>query len=199
LNDNFCPFKKIIPSDTPVSLLPSNNTANFKRIVLNIHNPVLLRLLLCKEEKINSIDCPFPEHKNPEAVNIACNSQDELAHIYIRHEEIDSIARSCIIFFINSIYLFTHDGLLKLFKNTVNWLNIAEEKPYFYVILRYNENKAITNTDFNRRVLNIELRKIYKNYSNDEDICVFFPADKYTELLRIEHTDKSKKFDIKPR
>jgi len=200
LSDNTCPLKIVVPANPLVPLLPSPNTANFKRIEFYIRNPVLLRLLVCKEENKTQtpINCLYPDHKNSNAVNIVCNSPNKLAHIYLRHEKMDNVARSCVIFFIDTIYLFTPNGLLKLFTDTVNWLNIAHERPYFYVILRYNEQKTIANTEYNRKIINFELRKIYDGYSKDEDICIIIPANKQAELLRIDHTNGSKKFYIKP-
>jgi len=200
LSDNICPFKIVIPADPLVSFLPPpNKTANLKKIEFLIHNPVLLRLLACKEEKTTTNDCPYPIHKNPDAVNAACRTKDEIAHLYLRHEIIDNIARSCVVYFTDTTYLFTPDGLLELFKNTVKWLNIGHEKPYFYVILRYKEPKTAVNTEYNRKIVNRELRKIYKGYSLDEDICTVIPANKQADLLRIEHTNESKKFYIDPK
>jgi len=200
LSDNTCPFKIITRTDPPVPLLPSLNTANLNRIVFNIHNSVLLRLLVCKEEKEANpqIDCPYPDHKNSDAVNLACNHPNRLAHVYLRHEQIDNKARSCIIVFIEATYLFAPAGLLEVFKNTVNWLNIAHERPYFYVIPYYGKQQAAVHTAFNSKILNMELRKIFKGYSNDEDICIVIPADKRAEILNIDHTSGSKKFKISP-
>lgn len=200
MSDNTCPFKIITRTDPPVPLLPSSNTANLKRIVFNIHNSVLLRLLVCREENKTQIpnNCPYPEHKNSDAVNFACTSPNKLAHVYLRHEQMDDTARSCIIIFIEAMYLFTQDGLLKLFQDTVNWLNIAQEKPYFYVIPCYGKQQASVHTAFNSKILNMELRKVYKGYSNDEDICIVIPADIRAEILNIDHIGGSKKFKISP-
>jgi len=196
LSDGICPFKTVIPTDPVVSLLPSINTANLERIVFNIHNPVLLRLLACKEEKNTQhpTGCLYPEHKNSKAVKIACNLPGKLAHVYIRHEQINNTARSCIIVFIETMYLFDRDGLLDLFKNTVDWLDIANEKPYFYV-LRYGEPKNVLNTNYACKVLNIELRRNYSGYSNDEDVCTIVPIEKHSQTLRIDYV---KSFDIIP-
>lgn len=200
MSDDICPFKIVLPTEPLVPLqLSPNKTADFKKIEFYIHDPVLLRLLVCKEGKINLSDCLFPKHKNPDAAKFACNSQDELAHIYIRHEIMNNVARSCLILFIDTMYLFTPNGLLKLFADTVNWLNIAQEKPYFCVVLRYKEPKTTVNTEYNRRIVNRELRRIYKGYSHDEDICTVYPAAKTAELLRIDHIDTNKKFEIKPK
>jgi len=200
LSDNICPFKIVMPTDPPVSLIPSLNTANLERIVFNIHNPILLRLLVCKEEKhtLNSISCPplYDINKNSNAINISCNFPERLAHIYIRHEQINNIARSCVIIFIEAIYLFKREGLLNLFQNTVNWLNIAHERPYFFV-LRFGKHNL--NTNFTNRVLNVRLREIYSGYSKDEDICTIISVEKNAELLRIDHTGINKKFVINPK
>lgn len=196
MNDTTCPFKIVLPTDPPVSLLPSPNTANLDKIVFNIHDPFLLRLLLCKEEKISqhSTNCLYPNHKNPNAVNIACNFQGKLAHIYVRREQTNNTTRSCVIVFIETMYLFDKNGLLNLFNNTVSWLNIAHERPYFYVV-RYGEPKNSLNTNYNSKVINIALKKTYSGYSNDEDICMIIPVEKHSQSLRIDYT---KNFYIKP-
>ena len=38
-----------------VELLPSPNTANLQRIVCNVHEPILLRLLLLEKETVDKI------------------------------------------------------------------------------------------------------------------------------------------------
>jgi len=196
LSDITCPFKIVLPTDPIVSLLPSLNTANLDKIVLNIHDSFLLRLLLCKEEKNaqHITNCPYPKHKNSNAVNIACNSPIKLAHVYLRHEQINNTTRSCVIVFIETMYLFDRDGLLNLYKNTVNWLNIANEKPYLY-ILRYGIPRSSLNTNTTCKVLNIEIKKIYRDYSNDEDICKIIPVEKHSKSLRIDYV---KNFNIIP-
>jgi hypothetical protein len=188
LSDNTCPFKIVLPNDPPVSLIPSINTANLDKIVFNIHVPFLLRLLLCKEEKNTQPlnNCPYPKHINSNAVNIACNFPNKLAHVYLRHEQINNAERSCIIVFIETMYLFDRNGLLSLFNNTVNWLNIANEKPYFYIV-RYGEPKNSVNTNFTSKVINIELKRTYSGYSNDEDICIIIPVEKHSQSLRIDY------------
>jgi len=199
---DICPYKVVSPTISRVPLkLPPNNTKNFKIIEFNIQNPVLLRLLVCKEDKINPADCPYPEHKNPDAVKIVCNSPDKLAHLYIRNEEINDVTRSCLFLFTDTteaIYFFSPDGLLQLYKNTVSLLDIAQEKPFFHIILRYSNSKFPVNTAHNINIINRELKRIYNDH-NDENICFFYPAGKYAELLRIDHTDNSNKFSIKPK
>jgi hypothetical protein len=198
LNDNTCPYKIVKRANPLVPLLHSLKTANLERIEFNIHNPVLLRLIVCKEEKI-STDCPYPDHENSNAFNVLCNYDNfKLAHIYVRHEQIDNIARSCVIVFTKTMYLFDKNELLNLLQNTVNWLDIAQERPYFFII-RYGEPQTTVSTANTNRVLNIELRRIFSGYSKDEDICVIIPVEKQAKLLRIDHTNESKKFRIEPK
>jgi hypothetical protein len=198
LNDNTCPFKIVKPAEPPITLLQSLNTANLKKIVFNIHSPVLLRLLVCKKEKNTqrSTNCLYLDHKNSNAVNIACNSQDELAHIYLRNEQTDDAVQSCVISFIEATDLFTPNGLLKLYKNTLNWLNIANERPYYYAVMRYGKPQASVYTDYANKILNREIKKMYNNYPKDENICIIIQAEKQSKYLRIDY--KSKKFYIKP-
>jgi hypothetical protein len=197
LSDNTCPLKIVKPTDPPIPLLQSLNTANLKKIVFNIHNPVLLRLLVCKKEKNtqHSTNCLYPDHKNSNAVNIACNSQDELAHIYIRNEQTDDAVQSCLISFIEATDLFTTNGLLELFKNTLKWLNITDEKPCFYAIMRYGKPQASVHTNYAHKILNREMKKMYNDHPKGEDICIIVPAEKHSEFLRIDYANK---FYIKP-
>ena len=70
LADIICPKRIVRASDQQqddkpavVSLLPYENTVNLRDIVCNSHEPVLLRLLVCKElkEKENQDRCPFTD------------------------------------------------------------------------------------------------------------------------------------------
>jgi hypothetical protein len=188
---DICPFKIAVPTDPPVPLLPSPNTANIQRIVFNGHNPVLLRMLACQEANSthNSSGCPYPDHKSPVANKLACNSPDKFSHLYIRHEQMDDTARSCVIVFIENTYFFDKDGLLQLFQNTVSWLGIAQEKPYFY-IARYGKSHTTGDTGYNSKVLNMALKRIYKDYPDGEDICIIIPVGQRAQILSINHNRK---------
>lgn len=178
-------------------LISSFNTANLKSIVWDVHSPLLLRLLHCKEEKSknNQNKCPFTdppytEHINKEATKKACiDSKNKLAQIYFRHEQFDIKARSCVVAFIESYNLHKIDLLLDLFYNTVEWLNIAKECPYFYIVhfdLPLFGNELIR---INKK-LDENLKQKYTGYLKDEKISFITNANKYSEFLKIICTTK---------
>jgi len=199
---DICPEKiiKASPPSEVISLLPSSNTANLKRIVFDVRDPVLMRLLVCKEEKSkNGTDsCPYLEHENNGAVKKACGDPErKLANVYLRHEELNKTARSCVIAFIEGKYLSKTNELMDILKTTVDWLNIAKENPYFYII-RYGQpaiNLTITQT---RETLTKKMKEIYKGYSDDEDTCIVLSCLPDSESLMIDHLkDHNKKFLVK--
>lgn len=175
-----------------IALISSSNVANLKNIVYNAHLPLLLRLLVCRKENNvnNSGNCPYPEHKNTESDKKSCtDSIDELAHLYIRHEQIDKKARSCVLAFIEGKYLNNTDVLLQLFKNTVHWLQIVREKPYYY-ILHYGQPVFGVNSSHAINNLDKEIKKVFKEYAKDEDVCLGIPVSRRAESLQINHTNK---------
>jgi hypothetical protein len=172
-----------------ICLLPSSNTANIQRIICNVHEPVLLRLLVCKVER-KTDDCPYPEHRNREAVKEACrDSEKKLAQIYLRHEKFDKIARSCVVVFVEGRYLRQTDELLEIFRNTVEWLNIADERPFFHV-LRYGQPQDNLTTKNVGKTLNRKLRELFEGYSKDEDNCIMVSVEKGAEPLILNHARK---------
>lgn len=172
-----------------ILLSGSSNTANLERIVFNVHEPVLLRLLVCKEEKAHPDICSFPEHENTYAVKFACkNSEVSLAQIYMRHEQINLKARSCVLIFIDGKYLQDTEKIIKIYENTVNWLNIADEKPFLYV-LRFGDSIGLT-TKFIGIDINKKLKNIYRDYTDTEDICIMVSVARRAKPLVVNCTSK---------
>ena len=156
-----------------IKLLDSLNTANIERIVSYVGEPLLLRLLVCKEEKKRqrANNCPYPEHENNDATKKACaNPENKLAHIYVRDEKTDKISRSCVVAFIEGLYLSKTDELLEIFKNTVEWLSIAQESPYFYIV-RYGNPVVQTTINDSRTYLNKKIKEKFDGYLKNEDTC----------------------------
>jgi hypothetical protein len=58
-----------------------------------------------------------------------------------------------------------------IFIETINWLDIASEKPFLHV-LRYGEPQIGLITKQAGIELNKKIRGIYKEYSDAEDICI---------------------------
>jgi len=203
LADIICPKSIIRASDQQqddnpavVPLLPYENTANLKGIICNSHEPVLLRLLVCKElkEKDNQNKCPFANppyesHLNIEAAKQLCNEPIDktFTQIYFRHEKTDKKARSCIVAFIEGDTLHRTDVLLEMFKNTVEWLQIAEEKPFYHVVF-YGDPLFGNEHIKAEKELDEKMRETYSQYSKDEDICFMIFANKKSEVLRLYYT-----------
>lgn len=156
-----------------ISLTPFSNTAMFKTIQFNTSEPVLLRLLMCRDENPtkNPDDCPCPDHKNRTATKMACrDSRNKLAQIYVRQERIAAQTRSCIIVFIERQYLTRIDELSKLLLSTVDWLGIAQERPYFYIFGYGSSGYGLTH-DNTHIVLNKKIKGDIAGYSDSEEVC----------------------------
>jgi hypothetical protein len=179
-------------SPSTVELLVTTNVANLRRIVSNVLEPVLLRLLVCREEKPaeKPYDCPYPEHKNSEAVRLACNETTvKLAQIYLRHDKINLRARSCVVVFIEGRQLSNTNDLLERLQNSVKWLDIADEKPYFYVF-HYGDPVCQNTTNDSCKRIAARMREVFPGYSQDEDICIPVSVRRDSESLIVKHTTK---------
>ena len=201
MSDDVCPKIIIRASDqeskekaSTAPLFPSNNTINLKNIICNSHEPVLLRLLSCKEEIINTKQCPFSEptysvHKNILATKKTCETENDLAQIYFRHEKINLKARSGIIIFIEGNKLHHIDMLISRFINTIEWLNISNENPYLFLIIHGDPIAEVAFVK-NQRFLEERIKKKYSGYSEDEDICFLTRTVKNAEVLLLNYTTK---------
>jgi len=203
LADFICPRTIVWASDQQhydntavVPLPPYNKTANLKRIICNSHEPVLLRLLVCKElkEENNQNKCPFvvppyTDHKNTESNKQLCNETKDrtFTQIYFRHEKVDIKTHSYVVTFIEGDTLKKTNVLLERFKNTVEWLQIAEEKPIYYVVL-YGDPQFKKDYITVGNELDEEMRKLYSQYSKDEEICFIISANKKAEVLRLYYS-----------
>ena len=175
-----------------IQFLESSNTANLKRIICNVPEPILLRLLVCKDEKNTEYmeECPYPEHINTDATKKVCSDSDKkLAQIYIRHENYNNIARSCIIAFIEGKYIRETDKLLEIYQNTISWLDIAQEKPYFYV-LSYGEPLFGLTTNDAKKNINIKIKEKFNEYQKGDEICNIVPVERKAEPLTINCGNK---------
>jgi len=158
-----------------------------------VHDPILLRLLVCKNtgNAGSTGACPYPAHANKNATKKAClNSKADLAQIYFRHVNLKK-ARSCIVTFVEGITIDNTTMLYKIYQDTVNWLKIATERPYFFVVV-YGD--PMFYNDFTEAY--IELEKKMKNLSGKEDLffVVQYPEHKAKDLL-VNHT--TTKFTIR--
>jgi hypothetical protein len=167
----------------------SPNVANLKRIVCNAHEPVLLRVLVCKDEKAAGVSgiCPYPDHKNSGAVRLSCDDcKNVLAQIYLRLEQPDRsrALRSCIIAFVEGTYLSKTDDLVARLQHSVEWLDIKRERPLFYIFC-YGEPlvKNTANNAFGR--IDDRIREIFDFYPEGEDTCVLSQVRRDSEALII--------------
>jgi hypothetical protein len=173
-----------------IELLPTENIANLEKIECNVLEPVLLRLLVCKDEKSVEFSdiCPYPKHKNQDAVKLVCdNSGLRLAQIYIRLEREKSKSRSCLILFVEGQYLAKTDELIERMKNSVSWLDIEDEKPYFYIFHYGQPVFNITASNSCRRI-NARIKELFTGYSQDEDICIAESVRRGSKSLIVNHT-----------
>jgi hypothetical protein len=92
-----------------------------------------------------------------------------------------------------SMFLREIDRIVQIFQNTVNWLNIADEKPFLHV-LRYGEPQIGLTTKHVGIELNEKIRRIFASYSDSEDICIMVPVRRGTKPLIINSTNS--KFSI---
>jgi hypothetical protein len=177
-------------SPSIVELLPSPTTANLSKIECNVPEAVLLRLLTCKDENQTKMpeECPYPEHKNIGAEKLACNLHDiKLAQVYIKKEKSTGKSRSCLIVFIEGQYLNKKiNELLERLKNSVAWLDIEKEKPYFYIFYFGQPVFLLTANDSCRRI-NRRIKELFLGYSQDEDVCIMAPVQRNSSSLIINH------------
>jgi hypothetical protein len=174
-------------SPSIAGLLDSPNTANLKRIVCNVLEPVLLRLLVCKDEKsAGTPDTrPYPEHKKLRAVKSACDeTRVKLAQMYIRHDKIKPKARSCLIVFIKGCYLSETDELLEMLQNSVTWLDVAQEKPYFYIFCYGLPMFQNAFGDLCKKI-DRRLKEVFPGYSQEENVCIPAQVSRDSEVLFI--------------
>lgn len=177
-----CPEKIINAGVIP--LIPYHNIASLNNIVFNVNDTILLRLLACKDAKGQNGLCSYSDHINPNANKNACQISDiELAQIYFRHTIINNKAGSCIVIFIDGYNLLQTDMIFSIYQNTVNWLNIANEKP-FLVVVYHGDPKFYNDISEARRMLDQKLKPM-SNYKNPCDITY---ASEEAESLIITHT-----------
>jgi hypothetical protein len=175
-----------------IELLPSKNVANLEKIVCNVLESVLLRLLVCKDEKSGKTpeDCPYPEHKNCEADKLVCNnSEAKLAQIYIRHDKVNAQSRSCVIVFVEAQYLSKTEELLERLQNSISWLDIENERPYFY-IFHYGPPACQLTANNSCKRINAKMKELFTGYSQDEDICIAVSVQRGSKSLIVNHRTK---------
>jgi hypothetical protein len=178
-------------SSSTVPLVPSHNVANLRRIVCNALEPVVLRMLVCKDERVvEEIDaCSYPDHRNNEATKLACNDcKNELAQIYIRLERVND-SRSCVIAFVEGQYLSQIDDLLARLQYSVLWLDIKRERPYFYIFY-YGQPMAQLATNNSSKHINDRIKEIFDFYPKEEETCIVAPVGRHSESLIINHRKK---------
>jgi len=173
-----------------IPLLPLSNMANLKTIVCNIHGPVLLRLLACWNANTakNPGNCPYPDHKNNNAIKIlCCHSPIKLAQVYFRHEQITAGARSCVIVFIEGFYLKKTNYVFNLLLSTVQWLGIAAERPYFYIFSYGPPQFGLTHND-TRIALDEKIKGGIAGYSENEAVCFVKGVSRTAQHLILNYT-----------
>jgi hypothetical protein len=181
--------KEFSPSAVP--LISSSNVANLKRIVCNVHESVLLRLLVCKDERVvgETDVCPYQAHKNDEATRLVCNDcENVLAQIYIRLEQShgNRTLRSCIVSFVEGQYLIRTDDLLQRLQSSVIWLGIERERPLFYIFY-YGQPMVQLIANNSCKTINDRIKRAFGFYTQEEDVCVVAPVGRYSESLIINH------------
>lgn len=205
-----CPKKTIraIPPKAgpgTIDISTHNNRFRVNEIEYKTDKAVLFRLLLCREEKImrdplkhpDVDNCSFPEHYNPYVDIVtgqyACrNPKDNIAHIYYRHETLQNGEQSCIVAFVKKLEGAV-DIIAQQFINTVNWLKIINEKPYYRLIYILN-----AHIDLNSRYIKREIQTIIRNAlpSLTQEICEIVELEKGHKKLVIDFDDNQ--FIIEP-
>ena len=199
---DICP-EIIIKEDTPrkddtglrvIPLLSSSNTTNLKRIVFDVRDPFFLRLLVCKEAipKAGPDNCPYQEHKKNEAAKRVCiDLEKKLAHVYVRRHQANDETRSFVIAFIEGRNLSKINEISAILENTVDWLDIAKERPFFYVI-RYGQSASSLVTNQACADISERIKEIYKGYPDDENPCIVLQTLHDSKSLIIDHIKKTK-------
>jgi len=202
--NEICPEKKIraIPSQPvagTINITVPNGKFRINEIEYKTVRPVLFRLLLCREEKIRlklptnpqKSACPFPEQYNLEAdidkSQYACREpRNDIAHVYYRHEELQESEQSCIVVFINN----KSEKIVNIaqrFINTVNWLQIKSERPYFRIVYIYNTPLIDINSVLIKNRIQDEIRKVLPSFK--QEICKIVEFRKEHKKLKIDFND----------
>lgn len=206
-----CPEKTIRaippkPEAGTINIASSNNRFRINEIEYKTEKSVLFRLLLCREEKImrglpshpEECNCPFQGHYN-HYVDImtsqyACREpRNDIAHIYYRHESPQKGEQSCIVAFINK-KSDKYDNIAQRFINTINWLQIINEKPYFRLIYIFNTPSIDIDSINIKREIQDEIRKALPSLK--QEICRIVEFGKDKKKLVIDFDDT--KFIIEP-
>jgi hypothetical protein len=195
-----------------VDISSSYEVYSIKNIIFKTPYPVLLRLLLCREEKIRlkkdtatiEENCPFinqfNSNINNEPIEYACSEKYKkykMAHIYFRHETPEEGEGSCIFAFISNR---SEDPakIADLLIKTAEWLEVLEEKLYFH--LKYiNPGNSLHKNDKKRKIYKIleatniifKSKKIIKQGTckfvednNGDNLMIEFVKEKITEIGR---------------
>jgi len=209
--DKICPENKIRaistqPAAGTINITVPNGKFRINEIEYQTEKSVLFRLLLCREEKIRlklptnpqESNCPFREQYNLgvkiEKSQYACREpKDDIAHIYYRHEELQDGEQSCIVTFINMNEFDQYADIAKRFINTVGWLQIIHEKPYYRLIYILNAHIDLNSSYIKREIQN-EIRKTLPSLK--QEICEIVEFEKGHKKLVIDF--ENKQFIIDP-
>jgi hypothetical protein len=199
---DFCPERIIRAASggseggSSIPLIVSPVTANLKRVICNVQEPVLLRLLACVAEKHKNPAgvCLYPEHRNRDAHQAACNTtENKLAQIYTKPAERNTRSRSYFITFIEGQYLSKTDAVLETLHNSVKFLGVQNETPYFYIFY-YGQRPVLLTANTSRKLIDNKLKDTFGGYLPDEDACIIAPVGRTAQVLFI---NPAKRFSFK--
>jgi hypothetical protein len=152
---------------SPVPL--TANSANLKNLACNSGVTVPVRLLAIEESMPCAEVCGYnsPHYNGKECIF----SHDQFAHLYLGTEISNASIQHYIIAFVENTKIGEHQKLIDILCRTVNWLNIQNERPYFYIYY-YGKEPAFGDSFDDARInLTRMLRSCLGNYEEDDKFC----------------------------
>ena len=152
---------------SPVPLI--SNSAHLQNLSCNSGVTVPVRLLAIEE----SVPCAEAcEYNSPHYNGTVCIfSHDQFAHLYLGTEINNASIQYYIIAFVENTKIGEYQELIDILCRTVSWLNLGNERPYFYIYYYGKQPAFGDNFDDARNNITRKLRSCLNNYEEDEKFC----------------------------
>jgi hypothetical protein len=152
---------------SPVPLI--SNSAHLQNLSCNSGVAVPVRLLAIEESVPCAEVCAYDSPHYNGAVCIF--SHDQFAHLYLGTEIHNASIQHYIIAFVENTKIGEYQELIDILCRTVSWLNLGNERPYFYIYYYGKQPAFGDNLDEARNNITRKLRSCLNNYEEDEKFC----------------------------
>jgi hypothetical protein len=201
--DELCPRKILLAPGSGSFSIPEAiciKIGGFDSVVSFSSFDVYVMPLLCRESQPYCLDYAEEDRSEfqkklfkPNASKRACESDFDMAHLYIRMHTAKA-KKHCIVAFIDCGKLQEIDALVARLCETAEWLSVSDQCPIFYVYYYGKRDRGLGRVEADALVLENIKRKMNRAIKScvvyNEDMDVFF-----TNTLPAK-PEKSKKFVI---